>query len=377
LTGFDDDWITPKKDRIASYTNIPYGKYIFEVKAGSKPGIWDIEPKTIAINIKAPWWYSNTAYVLYLILGVSVVYGIIIWVRLKNKLVKEAWENNKEKELYALKMNFFAKMSHEIQTPLTLILGPISDMLERAGTNGNQLLRQRLLMISNNADRLSRIAMELMTVRNKELGKLRIFATKNNLNTDLKKITLSFSEQARFKNIDFIRNYPTEDIHIWYDTDKIEHVIYNLLSNAFKFTPREGTVTLKVSLNTKKEFVKISVLDSGPGIPKDELEDIFKLFYQSNLGKNAKGIGIGLALTKELISLHKGQINVVSSAKKGTCFSIKLSTKDNVFSEDEKIFVETSITTTKALDNEFKSLEYKLNLKPKTNTTKKQTLIIV
>lgn len=377
LTGFDNDWITPKKEHIATYTNIPYGKYIFEVKAGSKSGVWDIEPKTITINIKAPWWYSNAAYALYLILGVSLVYGIIVWVRLKNKLVKEAWENNKEKELYALKMNFFAKMSHEIQTPLTLILGPISDMLERAGTNGNQLLRQRLLMISNNADRLSRIAMELMTVRNKELGKLRIFATKNNLNTDLKKIALSFSEQARFKNIDFIRNYPTEDIHIWYDTDKIEHVIYNLLSNAFKFTPREGTVTLKVSLNTKKEFVKISVLDSGPGIPKDELEDIFKLFYQSNLGKNAKGIGIGLALTKELISLHKGQINVVSSAKKGTCFSIKLSTKDNIFSEDEKIFVETSITTTKALDNEFKSLEYKLNLKPKTDTKNKQTLLIV
>ncbi len=377
LTGFDDDWITPKKERIASYTNIPYGKYTFEVKAGSKRGVWDIDTKTIGINIKAPWWFSNLAYLLYFILGTSLIYGVIIWVRLKNKLTKEAWQNNKEKELYALKMNFFAKMSHEIQTPLTLILGPIGDMLERAGANGNQLLRQRLLMINNNANRLSRIAMELMTVRNKELGKLRLFASKNNLISDLKKIALSFSEQARFKNIDFIQEYPDKDVDIWYDTDKIEHVIYNLLSNAFKFTPREGVVTLKVILNTDDEFVEISVIDSGPGIPEDELENIFKLFYQSLIGRQEKGIGIGLALTKELISLHKGDINVVSSPESGTCFSVKLSTKTTIFSDNEKILVETSNITSNSIDHDFKALENQLNLEPSNPSEKNHTLLIV
>ncbi len=377
LHGFDSDWVESNTRRMVSYTNIPYGDYTFEVKAGSKKGEWNIDPVSIAIYIKPPWWFSSWAYAIYIIGGLLIAYGIMLWLRLKNRLAKEAWQNNQEKELYALKMNFFAKMSHEIQTPLTLILGPIGDMLERAGANKNELLRQRLQMISNNANRLSRIATELMTIRNKELGKLRIFASKNNLIKDLERIALSFSEQARFKNIDFIQQYPKKDINVWYDSDKIEHVIYNLLSNAFKFTPREGVITLKVGLNQTDEFVEISVTDSGPGIPKDELDDIFKLFYQSDLGKHAKGIGIGLALTKELISLHQGEINVVSSPETGTCFSVKLSTKETIFSEDEKIYVENSNAISKSIDNDFIALEKELNLKTNTTSDKKYTLLIV
>lgn len=278
LKGFDKDWITAKKERIATYTNIPYGHYTFEVKAGSKKSEWEIEPKTIDIHIKAPIWLSFYAYVVYAVVFILLILGFITWFNLKNKLAKEAWQNNQEKELYALKMNFFAKMSHEIQTPLTLILGPIGDMLERAGQTGNQLLNQRLTMIKNNAQRLSRIATELMTVRNKELGKLRILASYNNLTKHLKNIALSFSEQARFKNIDFILEFPDNDIHIWYDSEKIEHVVYNLLSNAFKFTPTEGSVVLKILHQPEEKSIEIKITDSGAGIPADELEDIFKLF---------------------------------------------------------------------------------------------------
>ncbi len=378
LNGFDTDWITPKNDRIASYTNIPYGNYTFEVKAGAKKGEWDIAPIKVGIYIKPPWWLSKIAYIIYLVCGLLLVYGIVIWGRLKSKLAKEAWQNNKEKELYALKMNFFAKMSHEIQTPLTLISGPIGDMLERASANGNQLLKQRLQIISNNANRLSRIAMELMTVRNKELGKLRLFASKNNLIDDLKRIALSFSEQARFKNIDFIQEYPEDIVNIWYDKDKIEHIIYNLLSNAFKFTPKEGTISLKTDFNLKDDFVEISVTDSGPGISKEELEDIFKLFYQTDVGKHNKGIGIGLALTKELISLHKGEINVDSSPEFGTCFSVKLSTRDDIFSDDEKVFVENPGLISDSLETDFSLLEKEFDLKTNsTNSKKTHTLLIV
>ncbi|WP_242202117.1 two-component regulator propeller domain-containing protein [Aestuariivivens insulae] len=378
LNGFDKEWITPREERTATYTNIPYGNYTFEVKAGSKRDEWNIDPISISLFIKPPWWHSTWAYLLYLVIGSFVIYGFWLWFNLKNKLIKETWQNNKEKELYALKMNFFAKMSHEIQTPLTLILGPIGDMLKRAGDNGNKLLQQRLLMINNNANRLSRIAMELMTVRNKELGKLRVYASKNNLIKDLKRIALSFSEQARFKNIHFIQQYPEQtEINIWYDSDKIEHVIYNLLSNAFKFTPKEGTISLKVAINEPEELVEILVRDSGPGIPKEELEDIFKLFYQSDLGKHNKGIGVGLALTKELISLHKGEINVKSSPENGTCFSVKLSTKDTIFSEDEKIFVEDSNMISNSIEDEFKALETNYSIKTNTEADKNHTLLIV
>jgi len=377
LNGFDKDWITPKNDRIASYTNIPYGKYTFKVKAGSKKGEWDIESKTIDIYIKPPFLLSPYAYILYVILFSFFIYGLFVWLRLKNKLAKEEWRNKQEKELYALKMNFFAKMSHEIQTPLTLILGPIEDMLERAGVNGNQLLKQRLLIIKNNAKRLSRIATELTTIRNKELGKLRIFASKNNLIDHFKNIALSFKEQARFKNIDFIQQYPEEEINIWYDTDKMEHVIYNLLSNAFKFTPREGTITLKITKVINEDFVEFSIIDSGHGIPKDELDDIFKLFYRSDLGKHTKGFGIGLALTKELISLHKGTIHVISSPESGTTFAVKLSTNDTVFSEDEKIFVDSSKSLKLSLDENIDGLAKEFNLKTKFQSNKTHTLLIV
>ncbi|MCK0158030.1 ATP-binding protein [Cellulophaga sp. F20128] len=376
LKGFDKNWITTKKNRIATYTNIPSGSYVFEVKAGSKRGEWNIEATQIKVNIKPTFWGSIWAYILYIILSCLIIIGISYWLSLKKEIRKKAWQNEKDKELYALKMNFFAKMSHEIQTPLTLILGPIDDMLHRAVTNNNELLKQRLFILKNNAKRLSRIATELMTIRNKELGTLKVLASRNNLTEHLKEIALSFSEQARFKNIHFIKEYSTkEDLFIWYDSDKIEHVLYNLLSNAFKFTPRNGTITLKTHL--VKDTLEISVEDSGPGIPKNELEDIFKLFYQSELGKHQKGLGIGLALTKELISLHHGEIKVTSSAEKGTCFTVAISAADNVFSEDEKISPEAIFESTSKLYTDIENYEVDLLPAMPESKEKTHTLLIV
>jgi len=377
LKGFDKNWITTKKNRIATYTNINSGKYVFEVKAGSKKGEWNIKPTQIEVNIKPTFWGGIWAYILYLLIGCLLIIGIGYWLGLKKELRKKAWQNEKDKEIYALKMNFFAKMSHEIQTPLTLILGPIDDMLHRAAANNNELLKQRLFILKNNAKRLSRIATELMTIRNKELGTLKVLASKNNLTKHLKEIALSFSEQARFKNINFIKEYsPKEDIIAWYDSDKIEHVLYNLLSNAFKFTPRDGTITFKMLLKSE-DNVEISVKDSGPGIPKNELDDIFKLFYQSELGKHQKGLGIGLALTKELISLHHGEIKVASSSENGTCFTVVLSTSETVFSEDEKISPEAILENSLKVFNDIEN--YEIDLIPTFSGSKEKshTLLIV
>ncbi|WP_027136582.1 hybrid sensor histidine kinase/response regulator transcription factor [Gaetbulibacter saemankumensis] len=377
LKGFDEDWIVPGKDISAHYTNIPAGNYTFQVKAGTKPNAWDIAPIELGIKIKPYWWNTIPAYIAYLFIITFLVYSYVIRKRLKNELLKEAWQNEQAKELYAMKMNFFAKMSHEIQTPLTLILGPINDMLARASANGNGLLKQRLTMINNNANRLSRLAMELMTLRNKELGKLRLYASKNNLIEHLKNITISFSEQARFKKIDFVEHYPSKDIFVWYDKDKIEHVIYNLLSNAFKFTPNNGRIEVKVEVKKKIEQINISVKDSGPGIPKEDLDDIFELFYQSDLGKQVKGTGIGLALTKELIDLHKGKIKVNSCPEKGTSFIISLHSKEHLFAEDEKIYLEKTETESTSLEADFKALEDELKSINKNKQVKRHTLVIV
>ncbi|SHI56268.1 hypothetical protein SAMN04487911_10389 [Arenibacter nanhaiticus] len=375
LKGFDKDWISAKKERLATYTNIPQGHYSFEVKAGTAKDTWDIDPIAIDIYIKPIWYKSNVAVLTYFILISLLVYGIFVWIRLKNKLEKEEWKNSKEKELYDLKMDFFTKMSHEIQTPLTLILGPIDDMLQREGANGNALLRQRLLMLKNNAQRLSRIVTDLITIRNKELNTLRIYASQNNLTVHLKNIALSFSEQARFKNINFHLEFPKEDLVIWYDLDKIEHVCYNLISNAFKFSPIGGDITLRMEQSTK-DYVAISIKDSGPGIPKEELDLIFELFYQSKLGKYQKGSGIGLALTKELINLHHGKIEVDSSPDTGTCFKVILPTKESTFTEEEKIRV-----TQKNILNHQLTRQWNPNVKGsqrhKLNDEKTHTILIV
>ncbi|WP_081997734.1 two-component regulator propeller domain-containing protein [Wocania ichthyoenteri] len=349
LKGFDKDWITSHSERMATYTNIPAGKYTFEVKAGSKQNSWDIPAKRINIEIEQPLWNKPIAYILYFFIIILLVYGMKRWYLLRKKLFLEKVSHKKENEIHEAKMNFFAKMSHEIQTPITLILGPLNDMLTRSEQNGNLLLKQRLNIIFNNAQRLSKIAKELTLVRNKELNTLKLFVTKNSLCNDIESISLSFKELARNKKIDFVINCPNSMNYTWYDKEKVEHILYNLLSNAFKFTPKNGFIQLNVVPTNSKKRVKISVTDSGPGIPKKELNDIFELFYQSNIGKKNKGSGIGLNLTKELVDLHKGKIQVDSIQNEGTTFTVNIPITENAYHESERIttsnFEESNIIT--------------------------------
>ncbi|MDO5980367.1 ATP-binding protein [Flavivirga spongiicola] len=374
LKGFDDKWITNHSERVAIYTNIPSGDYTFEVKAGTKKNTWDIPTKQINITIEQPIWNKPLAYIIYLFIMALIAYGIRRWYLLRKKLFLEKIDHKKENELHEIKMNFFTKMSHEIQTPITLILGPIDDMLKRAEQNGNLLLKQRLNIISNNTKRLSKIARELTLVRNKELDKLRLIVNKNNLYKDIENISLSFKELARQKQIDFAINCPKNLSEAWYDKEKIEHIIYNLLSNAFKFTPKEGYIQLNVIPIDFKKAIRLSVVDSGPGIPQKELNTIFELFYQSKAGKKNKGSGIGLALTKELVDLHKGSIEVESTPGKGTIFTITLPIKEEAYTESERIttntFEEPNVIDT-VLENEL-SIEPNGSL----NTTKKTILIV-
>ncbi|MBO3098726.1 hybrid sensor histidine kinase/response regulator transcription factor [Gelidibacter pelagius] len=337
LKGFDDDWIYSHLERSATYTNIPAGNYTFEVKAGSRDDVWDIPPKSVSISIEQPFWNKPIAWVLYVFLFALGIYGVRRWYALKKKLFLEKISHQNQNELHELKMNFFAKMSHEIQTPLTLILGPIQDMIHNAEKNGNLLLKQRLNIIAYNTKRLSKIAYELTLVRNKEMDQLRLMVTKSNLYKNIEQIAQSFKELARKKNIDFTINCPKNLTEAWYDKEKLEHIIYNLLSNAFKFTPKEGNILLTVTPINSKKMVRLSVTDSGPGVSKEELNTIFELFYQSNIGKKNKGTGIGLALTKELIDLHKGKIEVESSAISGTTFTITFPIHEDAYSDFERI----------------------------------------
>lgn len=357
LKGFDNDWIKGHQERSATYTNIPAGTYTFEVKAGTKDDVWDVPTKSITIAIEQPFWNKPMAWLFYFCVFLLMAYAVRRWYVLKKKLFVERMNHQNENEMHAVKMNFFAKMSHEIQTPLTLILGPIDEMIKNADKSGNLLLKQRLNIIAYNTKRLSKIAYELTLVRNKELDKIRLAVIKSNLSKNIDDIGRSFRELARHKHIDFTVNCPQDLNAVWYDQRKIEHIIYNLLSNAFKFSPKEGHVILTLATIKSGRMAKISVKDSGPGIPKEELDTIFELFYQANDTNKSQGTGIGLALTKELVDLHKGKIEVESSALNGTTFTITFPIQEDAYSDSERITTDHDETAHEALEDNMTTLE--------------------
>ncbi|MEN8125822.1 MAG: ATP-binding protein [Bacteroidota bacterium] len=368
LKGFNDTWKVTKNERIASYTNIPSGNYIFEVKSGTKIGNWDIPVKSINIKIKPPLWKHPFTFLLYFILLAVFLYIIYVWYKLRRNLLIQKLKNNQEKEIYDAKMNFFSKMSHEIQTPLTLIIGPIESMLKNSRREGNALLNQRLKIISNNARRLSNIANEITTIRNKETGQLKLKVSRKDIIKNINEIFDSFLERARFKKIDFERNNFDESYELWYDSELIEHIIYNLLSNAFKFTPSEGKIILETKIINEKDMFMIKIQDSGHGISKKEQAKIFELFYRSNEATNYyKGSGIGLALVKELVELHKGEITVSSELEKGTKFKVYLPLNKSKYSKEEIFSLEKTSKNDSKLSIEqplelinIKSKKYKL-----------------
>jgi len=342
LKGFDKDWISNTQNRTATYTNIPPNKYTFMVRASNEFGVWNIPSKSIKITVGKPWWKHPLLYLLNLSIILLIVYLGVQWFKIRKKTITKELVYKKENELHNLKMDFFTRMSHEIQTPLSIISAPIDDMLAKSVENGDLLLKQRLNIINNNVKRLSKIAFELTTVRNIENNQLKLRVKKNNLYDEIKTISLSFKEESRIKKIDFTTNCPKNLTNTWYDKDKVEHIIYNLLSNAFKFTPENGNIQLNIIPLKSKDSIKISIIDSGPGIPEEELKDIFTLFYQSKVGKKLKGTGIGLTLTKELIDLHRGKIEVTSNNEDGTCFTITLPIAEKNYSDSEKISNETA-----------------------------------
>lgn len=372
LDGLDEDWIYTENELKATYTSLPPGTYKFKLKAGTKSGIWDLELKEIKIEVKDPLWLSPWAYLLYGVLVIIVLISVKRWSLLRTRLYKEGIKNNNEKKLHQLKMDFFTKMSHEIQTPLMLILGSIERLFKTALNDDDpSILKQRLRTIYNNANRLSRITSNLTMARNSELGILKLKVFKDDIIVLLKEIAFSFEDHANSKNIDFKINFSTQKLELWYDRDKIEHILYNLLSNAFKFTPKSGKINFDVNL--KKEFIEISISNSGKPILKKELNKIFNMFYQSKFGKNLLGSGIGLSLSKELIELHRGTINVTSNSET-TCFKFEIPFND-VYLKDEKL--ETQKTRLGQYDFREKEFPFNKDETTKDMSKKDRTILIV
>jgi signal transduction histidine kinase/ligand-binding sensor domain-containing protein/DNA-binding response OmpR family regulator len=351
LSGLDNDWVYPGNRPFANYSKVPAGHYIFRVKGSNNDGYWNEDGVSLSITVLPPPWKTWWAYLFYGLFTAALVY---IWrrydlkrQRLRQDLKLEQVEAQKLKELDSMKSRFFANISHEFRTPLTLILGPLDKVLSRIHDAQS---RQDLGIMQRSALRLQRLINQLLDLSRLESGKMELDATMENIVSMVKNFVQQFESLARQKKIELIFTAEQEEIIAFVDRDKIEKILYNLLSNAFKFTGAGGMVEVCVCTPPQpppeggedrsvitpnniavlpfrgrtKGGVVITISDTGKGIPQEHLNRIFDRFYRvdDSYRKDGEGTGIGLALTKELVELHHGVIEVESEVGVGTTFRV-------------------------------------------------------
>ncbi|NJO69552.1 MAG: hypothetical protein HC830_09965 [Bacteroidetes bacterium] len=361
MKGFDD-WNNVGTKRAATYTNLDPGKYVFMVQASNNDGIWNNEGTFIDITILPPFWKTYWAFTIYtlLLIGLFISFRsyLISIQRHKHQLQIKDLEKAKIEEVNQMKLRFFTNISHEFRTPLTLILGPLEKLIEEK--ESTESVRNQLKLIYRNAARMLRLINELMDFRKIETGNMKVNATHGDIVEFLSGIYTAFRDMASLHRIEYRFESKIESLDTWFDRDHLDKIFYNLLSNAFKFTPDSGLIVMKLNLvpNTGlkqnatdksdeiRQYLEVSISDSGIGIASERQQNIFDRFYQLSTppAKGRKmeiaGSGIGLALTRDLIELHKGKISVTSEPGKGSVFTVLLPTGKDQYTKDQLVITE-------------------------------------
>ena len=342
LEGFDSHWFqTNGNRRRISYTNLDPGSYVFRVRATNSDGLWNPQEASVKIEILYPWWKTGWAYTIYFIFISFIVIMIRKYLKDKHKLQHEIAiqriESSKNIELAQMKQQFFTNITHEYRTPLTLISGPAESLLKNIEYFEPPKIVALLQLIHRNAVRLSQLTNQILDLRKLETDSMKLEISLGDFVGFIRNIANGFFTLAEKKQIDYQiivdDQIERNQLH-WFDSDKIYKIISNLLSNAFKFTPENGRVSISIkmenlgSINQNSFCWHITIEDSGIGINKDQLEKIFERFYQVEIHhkRTAEGTGIGLALTKDLIKLHNGTIEVESHEGQGSRFIVRLPT---------------------------------------------------
>lgn len=334
LEGFDEDWNYIGTEHKATFTNVPPGSYTFRVK-GLDSDLTDYgNETTLELTILPPVWRSSVAlaiYALVLLAMVLVAFRIVRrFISLKNNL-------KVEKMVAESKLRFFTNISHEIRTPLTLILGPVDKLVKDTGIRSDA--RHQLSVIHRNTKRLLRMVNMILDFRKVQHEKINLRIQEIDLVPFLYQVFESFESQARQKRIQFNMVFDPEDenLRVWGDIQKLDIVIFNLLSNAFKFTPENKSISIIVSREYAPDnCIQILVRDTGIGIAREKLDHIFDRFFVSHMDSNNEyqGTGIGLSLSREYVQLHKGEISAESTPGEGTDFIVRLLTGRDHFPED-------------------------------------------
>ena len=327
LEGYDKNWIVANRSRTATYTELPAGDYVFKVMGSYNSNLWNEEPVRLKIGMSPPPWESTLAKTLYVVFFITLLYFIqkvtIAQQRLRQDLKIANVKSEQEAELHEMKSQFFTNVSHEIRTPLTLIAGPLEEILENPNTDG--VIRQKLNSVHLNTTHLMRLVSQLLEFRKIEQNQQRIKAAKGNFILFCEEIYLSFKAYAHSKNIDFEYSTDSASLEVWYDRPKFEIILSNLLLNAFKHTPSEGKVSLKIE-NGDAHYAYLKIKDTGRGISTEQQRLVFDRFYQVTNSEtvNITGSGIGLSLVKDLLDLHGGKISLNSIPSAGTTFTLMI-----------------------------------------------------
>ena len=375
LQNFEKEWNYVSKQRIASYTNIPHGNYTFEVKAANNDDIWTKPVAKLKIVIQTPW-YKTVFFRLFIILLLASVMYFLYRYRVQSmrrhqkqleKLVNErtkelnsANEQLKEKQneileqkdaMHQMKLQFFTNISHEFRTPLTLLKTPIQKLKKNFSKDE---ANKYLPIIERNTDTLLHLVNEIMDFRKLDAGHMKISVSKVEFMAYCKEISSSFEATLKSKSISFQMANDLKKLDVYIDKNKVSKVLSNLISNAIKFTPEHGTIKLFINDSNKQtkadlknklietynssgitDYFEFSVEDNGIGISKESIPNIFGRFYQLESTKKHLGSGIGLALVKDLVTLHKGDIIVESEKNKGTRFTIRLPLSKEAYHKNE------------------------------------------
>ncbi|MEL6864744.1 MAG: two-component regulator propeller domain-containing protein [Bacteroidota bacterium] len=323
LEGIDRDWNYSVGATQAIYTIQREGEYIFKMKGGNSDGLWNPAERQLKIIVLPPPWRTWWAYLIYLGLLSGFTFALVRFIRLRHKLQLEQIAKQQQEELHEVKLRFFTNITHEFRTPLTLILGPLKELISKEKHAAS--VTKQLSLIERNTQRLLNLVNQVLTFRKLATDHEPLKIVHGNIVEFLQELFLPFQESATLQNIDY--QFKTEDkrIEAWFDQDKLEKVFFNLLSNAFKFTPENGRIAMSIFQHA--QYIEVRVEDNGVGIEPEYQDQIFKRFYEKSDSKRStiKGTGIGLAISKQMVELHQGKIFVENNTRsRGATFVVQI-----------------------------------------------------
>lgn len=337
LVGFDQNWTyADSKQNVAYYNNLSPGQYVFQLRATTQNGVWNDEIKEMRINVLPPFWLSWWAFIIYFCLLTLIAYAIyrniLNRIHLRNQLRYKEIEQEKAEELNHAKLQFFTNITHELLTPLTIISATVDDLQQTAPRNDDLYAT-----MGRNVNRLTRLLQQILEFRKAETGNLQLRVAYGNISEFIRNATDSFYPLIRKKKVHFSYVSDPENIQGLLDIDKLDKILYNLVSNAAKYVTEDGFIQVTLSYRDEdKDHIRLSVKDNGAGISKEDQLTLFKRFYEGNYRRHkTTGTGIGLSLVKDLVHLYHGTIQVESEIDKGSEFTVILPIDISCFEDSE------------------------------------------